>query len=91
MEFWKNKRIPSQLEFNIDDELNINFLFNYLKISANLMNISFINYEFKFKDQLKKVFDDINNNIDNSLITEPEILYKKLLIEIIQLNIILFC
>lgn len=55
------------------------------------MDISFINDEVKFKDQLKKVFDDINNNIDNSLITEPEILYKKLLIEIIQLKIILFC
>ena len=83
-EFWKNKRIPSKLEFNIDDELHITFLFNYLKILSDLIDIPFINDLNVFTKQLKAILEDINynnNNID-SLINDPELLYKKILFEI---------
>ena len=39
-----------------------------MKISENLMDISFINNKVKFKEQLKKVLDDINNNIQLKII-----------------------
>ena len=83
-EFWKNKRIPSKLEFNINDELHINFLFNYLKIISNLINIPFINDLIIFKKQLKTILEEINYNSNriDYLINDPEILYKKISFEI---------
>ena len=86
-EFWKNKRIPSKLEFNIDDELNINFLFNYLKILASLLDIPFINDVVIFKEKLKIVLENINiNKNNNTFITHHEILYKTVLFEINEIK-----
>lgn len=97
--FWNNKRKPSELKFNIEDELCLNFLFSFLKITAKLLNISFINDINLFKLQTIQILDDINKegnkrNYSNnfSVITDPEILYKNILenIKEIRNNTLLF-
>ena len=82
--FWTNKRQPKELVFNIDDELSINFLFNFLKITANLLEISFNNNLNNFKIKLTEILKDKNNNLDkiDYYINNSEILFKTILDEI---------
>ena len=87
--FWNNKRIPSELKFDIEDELCLNFLFNFLKITSKLLDYPFINEMILFKIKVNEVLNEININKDkniNSIITDPEILYRKILEEINEIR-----
>ena len=90
--FWNNKRPPSELQFEIEDDLCLNFLFNFIKIISKLLGINFL-YDIKlFKEKTKKIVNTLNkenneksaNNEDNILfiINDSEILYRKILEEI---------
>ena len=82
--FWTNKRKPSELIFNVDDELCFTFLFNFLFICSKLLLIPFENNENKFKQKVKEVVKEINFNEKEELayINDSEILYNKILNEI---------
>jgi ubiquitin-activating enzyme E1 len=84
--FWTNKRKPSEFSFNIDNELCITFLFNFLNICSKLLIIPFENNMEKFKQKVNEVVNEINipQNQETVLnpINDPEILYNKILNEI---------
>ena len=84
--FWGNKRQPMELDFNIEDDLCFNFLFNFLKITAKLLDISFISDINIFRSKLTEILNDKNINKDKndiiSTINDPELLYKAIVDEI---------
>ena len=86
--FWMNKRNPSELIFNNNDELSVIFLFHFLDICSKLLNIPFENDISKFKLKIIDINLEMNKiqnkNIETKLdfIKNPEILYNKLLNEI---------
>ena len=91
--FWNNKRIPTELAFNIDDELCLNFLFNFLKITAKLLGISFVDNINLFKIKTKEVLNEMNSNNDKnskygiiSMINDPEVLLRKILEELNEIR-----
>lgn len=92
--FWNNRRQPKEDKFNIDNKLSVEFLFNFLKILANLLKIKFDFDENSFKEKIKEVYIKFNNlNLDKKIndlyvktIDNAELLYEKLLSKI---NVIL--
>lgn len=82
--FWTNKRKPSELLFNIDDELCFSFIFNFLFICSKLLNISFDNNETKFKQKIIEVINERNSFQKEELlyINNSETLYNKIMNEI---------
>ena len=83
--FWTGKRIPSELKFEINNALCTTFLFSFIKIYVDILNldIPFIKNINIFKQKLSEKLTDLkNNNIneipDNNIITNPEILYNKI-------------
>ena len=94
--FWENKRKPTILEFNKDDELCINFLFYFLKILSKCLNLPF-KYDFEtFNTHIKTLLNNQNiSEYKNSLnnlnigylnISNPEILHSKILEEINEIK-----
>ena len=57
--FWSNKIIPTKLIFDIDDELSFNFVFSFLKIINNSLQL---NIEFNENFMREKINNLINNN-----------------------------
>ena len=90
-QFWQNKKIPSKLEFDIENEECLTFLFTFLKIISQLIKINFVDNKQYFKIKVKEVLNnsklkdkgrkDIYNEKNQilSYITDPQILYKKTL------------
>ena len=81
--FWMNKRKPTELSFDINDELSITFLFHFLNICSKLLNISFNNDISSFKAKLSEIIlqpQNIEENLIN--INNEEILYNKIINEI---------
>ena len=79
--FWKNKRIPSELCFNTEDELCIDFLFYFLRIFTSLFNwnLTLTKNRDYFKNKLNDVL--INYNIrelynENKISSHEELLYE---------------
>ena len=82
--FWNGKRIPSELKFDLQDDLCNNFLFSFIKIYSDLFNLDLqltkdINI---FHKKLNELLTDNSNSfkeiIDKNIITNPEILYNKI-------------
>ena len=93
--FWNNKRQPSELHFEIEDELCLNFLFNFLKIMSKLLGIEFLDDIKIFEKKTKEVLNTLDKENSNSnkdenniilVIKEPEILYNKVLEEINEIK-----
>ena len=82
--FWINKRKPSELLFNIENELCFIFLFNFLYICSKLLNIPFENNENVFKQKLNEVINERNSLQNEELIyiNDSEALYNKIVKEI---------
>ena len=84
--FWTNKRKPFELNFNIDNELSISFLFNFLNICSKLLNIPFENDITKFKVKVEEIMTDMSQiqSLETGLnfINDPEALYNKILNDI---------
>lgn len=84
--FWRNKRIPNELSFDVEDELCINFLFNFIKIFSQLINLDLLITKniFAFQKKLDEILKNINykNDInfnDNNVINNQEILFNKII------------
>ena len=80
--FWQNKKIPKKIEFNIEDEQCINFLFSFLKITSQLLQINFRFDKYSFKLKLNEILKNQKNKEKEQLfsyITDPELLYQKTL------------
>jgi hypothetical protein len=80
-QFWNNKRRPSEFKFNNQDEICINFLFNFIKIFSNLLMINNslttnINY---FEEKLNEILKNYNISqiLDNS---EQKIIFDKIVL-----------
>ena len=89
IEFWKNKRIPTELQFNVNDELCLNFLFNFIKIFSKMLNIDSSSLKDKniFKTIVEDCLNEMNNdNYANCIITEPENLFKTISKEIDEIG-----
>ena len=90
--FWANKRPPCELQFEIEDELCLTFLFNFIKITSKLLGIKFLDNIKLFKERVKEILNILNNenegknnNNENDFlltINDCEILYRKMLEEI---------
>ncbi len=86
--FWMNKRKPSEINFDINDELSTSFLFYFLKICSKLLNFPFESDMTKFKEKIIEINTEMNQNQTQNIqtnldfIKDPEILYNKLLNEI---------
>ena len=82
--FWTNKRKPSELLFNIDDELCFTFLFNFLYITSKLLNFPFENNEIKFKQKVNEVINERKSLHENDFtyINDSESLYNIILNEV---------
>jgi ubiquitin-activating enzyme E1 len=82
--FWVNKRKPSELLFNIENELCFTFLFNFLYICSKLLNIPFENNEHIFKQKIIEVINEKNYKQSEELIyiNDSEVLYNKIVNEI---------
>ena len=82
--FWTNKRKPSELLFNIEDELCFTFLFNFLYITSKLLNFPFENNENKFKQKVYEVINERNSLPKDEFIyiNDFETLYNIILNEI---------
>jgi hypothetical protein len=77
--FWRNKNPPNKLEFNIDDELSFNFVFSFLKIINNSLNLNLDFNEDFLKTKIKEIFNNKNNSLENDIIElNPNFLLKKL-------------
>jgi len=82
--FWQNRKIPKIIEFNIEEEENFNFLFYFLKITSQLLQINFRYDKSNFKIKLNNIlknnqFKDNDKEELSSYIKDPEILYQKIL------------
>ena len=84
--FWNNKRVPIELKFDMNSDLCINFLFSFIKIYADILNldIPLIKNITIFCQKLNEtIMDDKNNNnnkmIDESLITNREVSYNRII------------
>ena len=82
--FWTNKRKPSELSFNIEDELCFTFLFNFLYITSKLLNFPFEKNEMKFKQKVNEVINERKSlqKEDFIYINDSESLYNIILNEI---------
>jgi ubiquitin-activating enzyme E1 len=84
--FWLNKRKPTELPFNIEDELSLSFLYNFLNIFSKLLFIPFIDNITKFKEKVNCIISEMNSVQNNesmlNYIDDSGILYNKLLKEI---------
>jgi ubiquitin-activating enzyme E1 len=82
--FWANKRRPSQLIFNIENELCFTFLYNFLYICSKLLDIPFENNENLFKQMVNEVIKEKNSLQIEELIyiDDSEALYYKIVNEI---------
>lgn len=90
--FWNNKRQPSEIQFEIEDELCLTFLFNFIKITSKLLGINFLDDIKLFKEKTKEVLNTLNNENDEKdnnnendflfIINDCEILYRRILEEI---------
>ena len=82
--FWKNKRKPSELQFKIEDELSLTFLFNFLNICSKLLLLPFENNENKFKQKVNEVINELNVSQNEELVylNDSETLYNKIVNEI---------
>ena len=80
--FWKNKRIPLEIKFNIDEDLSFNYLFYFINIFSKMLNIELNSLKDKsiFKEKLNEILIELNNNNTTyDKITEPTILYNKII------------
>ena len=85
--FWNGKRIPSELKFDLHNDLCKKFLFSFLKIYADVLNLEvqitkdIDIFNKKLNDLLVDNLDNTNSFqeiIDKNAITNPEILYNKI-------------
>ena len=77
--FWKNKIPPTELKFDIDDELSFNFVFSFLKIINNSLKLNFDFNENYMKAKIKEILDNKNNSYENKIKElNPDILLEKL-------------
>ena len=85
IEFWKNKRIPSELQFNIKDKLSLDLLFNFIKIFSKMLNIDFplLKNKIAFKSKVETCLNEMtNDDYINNIITDPETLFETISKEI---------
>ena len=89
--FWKNKKVPKQFKFDKEDDLCLDFLFNFLKILTGALGIFFIDDIKIFKTNLEEVIQGKDIIIENqkifSILSEPEILYKTILEQLNNIKI----
>ena len=82
--FWNDKIIPTELKFDIKDDICNNFLFSFIKILADLLNLdiplvkNITIFHQKLNEKLKDK-KNINEITNKSIITNPEILYNKII------------
>ena len=78
--FWKNKTPPDILQFNEDNELSFNFIFSFLKIINNTLQLNLDFDEDFMRIKIKKEILNNENNLYENNIKEfnPEISFKKL-------------
>ena len=78
--FWKNKNSPTELKFDIDDELSFNFVFSFLKIINHSLQLNFDLNENYMKTKIKEILDNKNNSNEYDIIKElnPDLLLEKL-------------
>ena len=87
--FWKNKRIPTELEFNVNDELSFNFLLNFIKIFSKMLNIDFPSLKDKaiFKSIVEDCLNEMKNeNYANCNLIDPETLFIAISKELDQIQ-----
>ena len=77
--FWRNKIPPNKLKFNIDDELSFNFVFSFLKIINNSLQLNLDFNEDFMRTKIKEILINKNNSYENDIKElNPDILLKKL-------------
>ena len=78
--FWKNKNPPTELKFDIDDELSFNFVFSFLKIINNSLKLNFDFNENYMRTKIKEFLDNKNNSNEYDIIKESnlDLLQEKL-------------
>ena len=77
--FWRNKTPPNKLIFNVDEELPFNFVFSFLKIINNSLQLNLDFDEDYLKLKIKKISIKKNDTYENDINElNPEILYQKI-------------
>ena len=88
--FWRNKNPPNILKFNVDDELSFNFVFSFLKIINNSLELNLDFNEDFTRTKIKEILNNKKNSYEDDIkeIT-PDILLEKLnsILEEIKNNI----
>lgn len=79
--FWNNKRFPSEIKFNAEDELCINFIFYFIRIYSFILNldISIAKDINNLKQKLNDMLIYINNKKNEKI--DSELLYKKFILK----------
>lgn len=77
--FWRNKNPPNILQFNEDDELSFNFVFSFLKIINNSLQLNLDFNEDFMRTKIKEILNNESNSYEN-IIKEfnPKISLKNL-------------
>ena len=77
--FWRNKNPPNKLKFNADDELSFNFVFSFLKIINNTLQLNLDFNEDFMRNKIKEILNNKNNSYENDIKElSPDILLEKL-------------
>lgn len=79
--FWKNKNPPTELKFVIDDELSFNFVFSFLKIINNSLQLNFDFNQNYMRTKIREILDNKNNSNEYDIIIKeinPDLLQEKL-------------
>ena len=89
--FWSGKKkIPHEINFNIDEDIYRKFIYNFVKILGNIMDVKMENIDNIIKQQSNKSFtEDIDENLDQ-IIDKIKAIKNKLNNKIL-LNKVEFC
>jgi len=77
--FWRNKNPPTELKFDINDELTFNFIFSFLKIINNTLKLNFDFNENLMRTKINEILSNKNNSVEYDIKElNLDILLKKL-------------